>query len=141
MRKNRYTIDRTKLIEVYTDELNSKILREKDLLLPYFNLENGKEIFLQTLDILRQDKVSDYTIFVPKPGEFKTSKQLEKNGSLFSPFENQEFNVIDFRTGLNNYDLFEIQMRPIFYNEKMFKETFNFYKENFDKLKFNYLKG
>ena len=140
MRKNRYTINREILKSIYTRELNDRLFREKDLLMPYFKLENGRRVFLETLKILRNDKVSDYTVFVAKPGDFKTSKQLEKYGSLYSPFSGNEFNVIDYRTGTNNYDLFEIQMRELFYNEEMFLATFNFYKENYDKLKFNYLK-
>jgi hypothetical protein len=149
MRKNKYKIDRSSL-----EILNTKfkpdfsgmgladklIYREKDCLLPFFNLENGKSVFLQTIIILLIDTQTDYTIFKPKPGKFKTSKQEEVDGSLYSPFSGNEFNVIDYRTGLNNYDLFQITMFEIFNDMSCFKVVYDFYKENYDKLKFNYLK-
>jgi len=150
MRKNRYKINRDFLGKCSIkpksdfgsiDTENKFISREKDCLLPFFRLENGKEVFLKHLEILRSDISTDYTILKAKPGDFKTSKQLEKDGSLYSPFEGKEFDVITYRTGTDNYDLFGINYYQYLYSELNFLLIFEFYKENYDKLKFNYLKG
>jgi len=139
MRKNRYNIDRTSL-NILNKEILGRLGNEKNLLMPYFELEDGKAVFLQTLEILYSDRHSDYTVFKPKPGAFKTSKQQEEGGLNYSPFKSKAFTVLDYITGVNNYDFFGIHLISLFSDKEGFSALYEFYKENFDKLKFNYLK-
>lgn len=139
MRKNRYTIDRSSL-DSLSSSLLEKLKREKLYMLPFFSLKDDKKVFLKTLEILYNDINSDYTIFIAKPGAFKTSKQEEENGLNYSPFENNAFTVGDYRSYKTHFDFFGIEMRELFYNKKYFDTLYAFYEENFEKLKFNYLK-
>lgn len=137
-RKNRYKIDRSSL-GLLDENILEKIRRcERDFLKPYFNY--GRDVFLETLDILYKDVNSDFTIFIAKPGQFKTDKQKEENGLNYSPLKNKDFKVSDYLTNKNNLDLVGIIIRPILYNKDHFDLLYRFYYDYFDKLKFNYSK-
>jgi len=141
MRKNRYKIDRSKVKDVLTEKVYERFYRhEWDMLKPYFKFKNGKSVFLQTMEIIKSDCLTDFTIFKAKPGAFKTTKQEEEDGLNHSPFVDKEFTVADYLTSKNNYDLMAISLIEIFRDEKMFKTLYDFYNENYDKLKFNHYK-
>lgn len=139
MRKNRYPIDRT-AFDIFPEELRYKINKDKPLLKPYFQFEDSKRIFLETLNLLKADtEKGAYTIIKPKPGDFKTDKQLEEGGNDFIPIPGG-YTVSDYRKGELNFDFFGIQLCPIFHNEILFNIAYKFYEDNFDKLQFNYEK-
>ena len=139
LRKYNYKIDRSSL-SILSERTQDKLRYEKHYLEPYFQFDNGKEIFLNVLETVFSDINSDFTILIAKPGQFKTSKQMEDNGNDFNDFSLKSFSVADFRSNTTNFDFFFDCLREAFYNEKHYHVLLSFYDANYDKLKFNYTK-
>lgn len=136
MRKNRYKIDSSilKTISVF-NKYEDSFYKMNILLNDYFLLENGEKIFFEIMDIVYEDIHSDKTVYLKKPYQFVTDKQIEK-GFNYCPVGN--ISIINF---IEKYDFFFIQLREVFRKEEDFNILKNYLKENFQKLKFNYTKG
>lgn len=115
---------------------NIKDSFKKDLILleSYFNHPNGEELFLRNMQIVYNDKNSNYTTLMLRSSDFKTDAQKEGRGEE----DIGGITINDFRDGRNNYDFFFIKMLPVFFKKEYFDSLFLFYKENYKKLKFNY---
>jgi len=134
--KYRKKIDRSEF-ENLSKDIQNKIRRsEKDYLEPYFIYE--KFVFLRTLKILRDDTVNEYTILKPKPGDFKTHAQIEK-GNAYLPFKGSPFSIADFRSNQFDFDFVSFTLTEVFHKQEYFDIVYNFYKKNFERLKFNYI--
>lgn len=133
MRKYRFKINREELSSLPL-EIKEKLQKELILLEPYFLLPEGEKTFLEVLKIVFEDKNSNYTTLMPKPSDFKTDAQKEGLGDK----NVCEITINQFRSGVNNYDFFFIQLMPVFFNKTYFNLIYSFYQKNFFKLKFNY---
>ena len=103
---------------------------------PYFQLENGKEVLLKFIEIIKNDLDlnNKYTILKTKPYQFKTSFQ-EEYGFDAKPYENCPITISEFRDSKNNYDLISDYRFFKFYNENNFNKFNNFINKNYDFLK------
>lgn len=103
---------------------------------PYFQLENGKEVLLKFIEIIKNDLNKDnlYTILKTKPSQFKTSFQ-EDYGFDSLPYENSPISISEFRNSNNNYDLISDYRFFKFYNHDNFENFYNFVDKNYEYLK------
>jgi hypothetical protein len=108
----------------------------KQVLDPYFKLENSKDILLKFIEIIKNDLDlnNKYTILKTKPYQFKTSFQ-EEYGFDAKPYENCPITISEFRNSNNNYDLISDYRFFKFYNENNFNKFNNFINKNYDFLK------
>ena len=106
------------------------------ILLPYFKLDNGKDVLLKFIEIIKNDlrKENSYTILLPKPWQFKTSFQ-EEYGFDVLPYENSPITISEFRDAKNNYDLISSYRFFKLYNNDNFETFYNFIDTNYDYLK------
>jgi hypothetical protein len=109
--------------------IQEKLFYEKDMLKPFFKFENGKEVFLETLKTVYLDITSDYTVLIPKPGEFKTSKQLENQDFLIA----NTFSVLDFRSGKNDLDWIFLSFRSFLNDQNTYELLYSYFDQNFKK--------
>ena len=111
----------------------------KNVLTPYFDMENGKKILLDTLNILYQDKNTDITTLHPKPGKFKTDLQEEK-GFEYKYLPYSDLTIADFRDYNKNLNyIIEYKFLPAFIDENKFNEFYLFIEKRYEFLKNIYL--
>ena len=82
------------------------------VLAPYFQLENGKEVLLKFIEIIKNDSNKDnlYTILKTKPSQFKTSFQEDYG---FDSLPKKAKNASSFRAGMTL-----LQVHSICQNQK-----------------------
>ena len=102
-------------------------------LTPYFKLKNGKNILLETLHILRDDRLNDFNVLQVKPGKFITAAQ-ERNGNLAKYSALHDFTIPEFRNGDLGY-IADYKFIIGFTNEDKFKLLIDFIEKRYDFLK------
>jgi hypothetical protein len=97
----------------------------QDVLLPYFKLDNGKEVLLETYKILYTDRYSDFNILHRKPYAFKTEAE-EKYGFDYKFSKLHNYTISDFTNPDLNLDLINMHH---FFNIFKTQDKFNSFIE------------